>query len=235
MATRNGERYIRRQLESILTQLKPDDELVISDDSSTDGTIGIIKSFRDPRIRLFEGNAFFNPIFNFEHAIRQATGNVIVLSDQDDIWLENKAAVIREKFEGKLDAVHTVVLDGCIIDERENVISGSLFRHMKAGRGILKNIYDNTYKGCCMAFTRSLLRYALPFPKGIPMHDMWLGLLSELFGTVDFVEVTTMKHRRHANNVSSIYLRLDVPRQVKRRILLAYFLLRRFFEGKRKS
>jgi glycosyltransferase involved in cell wall biosynthesis len=90
MATHNGARFIRRQLETILTQLAPGDEVVISDDSSTDGTLEIIDSFDDPRIRLFTGNTFFGPIFNFENALRKAMGEIIVLADQDDIWLDGK-------------------------------------------------------------------------------------------------------------------------------------------------
>lgn len=68
MATHNGERFIRHQLESILCQLSADDELIISDDSSTDGTVGIINGFGDSRIRLFRDNTFYSPIFNFENA-----------------------------------------------------------------------------------------------------------------------------------------------------------------------
>ncbi|MHB9097317.1 MAG: glycosyltransferase, partial [Syntrophales bacterium] len=98
MATHNGERFIRRQMETILTQLAPDDEVVISDDSSTDGTLEIVRSFADSRIRLFVGNTFFSPTFNFESALRQARGDIIVLADQDDIWLDNKVMVVREKF-----------------------------------------------------------------------------------------------------------------------------------------
>jgi glycosyltransferase involved in cell wall biosynthesis len=62
MATYNGEKYIRSQLDSILHQLAPDDELVVSDDSSTDGTVGIIRDFTDQRIRLLENNTFYSPI-----------------------------------------------------------------------------------------------------------------------------------------------------------------------------
>ena len=180
MATYNGEKYIRRQLESILVQLSPNDEVVISDDSSTDGTVGIIKGFSDPRIRLFENNAFFSPIFNIENALKKASGKIIVLSDQDDIWLDNKIAIIRREFPDGQAGIRLIVLDGRIIDEREAVMHDSIFRRINSGKGLLKNIYDNTYMGCCMAFRRDLLNIALPFPKNIPMHDMWLGLLAEL-------------------------------------------------------
>ncbi len=85
LASYNGEKYIAEQLESILKQLGERDELIISDDSSTDQTLAIIDRFHDRRLRVFPGNSFYNPIFNFENALKQATGEVIALSDQDDV------------------------------------------------------------------------------------------------------------------------------------------------------
>ena len=78
MATRNGEEYLQDQLDSILQQLGHDDELVISDDSSNDGTVDLVKSFADPRIRLLPDNTFYNPIYNFENAIKHAEGDILI-------------------------------------------------------------------------------------------------------------------------------------------------------------
>ncbi len=88
MATHNGGRYLRQQLESILRQLGPDDEVVISDDSSTDNTLAIINCFADPRICTLTNNTFSSPIFNFENALKHATGEIIVLSDQAHAGLQ---------------------------------------------------------------------------------------------------------------------------------------------------
>ena len=99
MATYNGGKYIKEQIDSILLQLKEEDELVISDDGSIDDTVQIIKSYSDPRIRLFfhlkpsDQNEWSKPALissNFENALRRAKGDFIFLSDQDDIWLPNK-------------------------------------------------------------------------------------------------------------------------------------------------
>ena len=90
LASYNGEKFIFDQISSIISQLAEKDELIISDDSSTDTTLSIIKGFNDHRIKLFPGNTFYNPVYNFENALKQSAGEVIVLSDQDDIWLENK-------------------------------------------------------------------------------------------------------------------------------------------------
>jgi len=231
MATRNGEKYIHEQLVSILKQLGPEDEVIISDDSSDDRTIEIVKAFGDTRIRLFGNNAF-NPFRNFENALKRATGEIVVLSDQDDIWLDNKIEVLREKFRQAANPIHLVVLDGQIIDANGNIIGESIFRKLNSGGGVLKNLYDNTYLGCCLAFSRKLLDVALPFPKRIPMHDMWLGMLAELFGTVEFVGAKTIQYRKHADSVTDFKRKFQPVTQIKRRMFLLGHLIGRFMERK---
>jgi glycosyltransferase involved in cell wall biosynthesis len=201
LASYNGEKFIGDQIESIVRQLGERDELIISDDSSSDNTLSIIHNFQDPRIHIFT-NKSYNPIFNFENAIRNSTGEVIVLSDQDDIWIENKLAIIREHFKNNLSKIHTVVLDGYVIDELGTISRESIFKWLASGKGIIKNIRKNTYMGCCMAFSRGLIEIAFPFPKRISMHDVWLGLLSEIFGTVEFIPLKTIKYRIHETNRS---------------------------------
>lgn len=233
MASFNGEAFIREQIASILPQLLENDEIVISDDSSTDDTLEAIKSFDDKRIRFLPGNTFHDPVRNFENAITRSKGDVIVLSDQDDVWLENKLDVIRQHFARPGRSIRTLVSDGYIIDENGVTREGSLFSSMRAGRfrnsksgkGVIRNIYDNTYMGCCMAFSRELLTVALPFPKGIPMHDSWLGLLSEIYGSVEFLPVKTMNYRLHQNNKS--LQRTDIGQKLRRRVSLIYHLSKR--------
>lgn len=225
IATYNGERFIAEQLASITAQLDDCDEVVISDDSSTDGTLSIVEGFRDRRITVLPGNAFHNPIYNIENAIKKSGGDVIVLSDQDDVWLENKLSVVRRWFSTDGPAVRTCVLDGCIIDENGCVLHDSIFAMLGMGAGIIKNLYRNTYMGACMAFSRPLLRVALPFPRGIPMHDSWLGLLSEIYGRVEFFPEKTIRYRRHPANRS--YRRFTVRQQITWRFLLAYHLVKR--------
>ena len=225
MATYNGERHIAEQLASIMPQLDGSDELVISDDSSTDGTVAIIEGLRDPRIRFFPGNSFHNPIYNIERALKQSKGDVIVLSDQDDVWLDNKLDAVRRWFSHKGPGVNTLVLDAGVIDGRGLLLADSIFDGLRSGAGIVKNLYRNTYMGCCMAFSRELLRVALPFPRRIPMHDSWLGLLSEMFGRVEFLPEKTIRYRRHQANRS--FMRFTVRQQITWRFLLAYHLARR--------
>lgn len=233
MATRNGERYLAEQLQTILAQLGPDDELVISDDSSTDRTVDIIKSFADPRIHLLENNTSYNPIFNAENALRQAKGDIIVLADQDDVWLDGKLGTVRERLGKARGRVRLLMMDGEIIDENDTVLAGSIFDSIGVRGGVLLNIYDNKYVGCCLAFTRELLDIALPFPKRIPMHDMWLGILAELFGNVEFVRVKTIRYRRHPETATSLKLQFLPWTQIKRRFFLTLALAKRWMECRR--
>jgi len=222
MATRNGEKYLHKQLTSILGQIGPGDEVVVSDDSSTDGTVDIIRDFDDPRIRLLENNTFYSPIYNFENALKHTSGEIIVLADQDDVWLGNKMEVIRQQLVDRRGRPALIVMDGYVIDGEGNRTGQTLFKRKTPKKSILANLFDNTFTGCTLAFTRKLLELALPFPAGIPMHDSWLGLLALRFGEVDIIETKTMEYRRHGVNVSRWQRNPLV--QIRWRACLAYHL-----------
>jgi glycosyltransferase involved in cell wall biosynthesis len=225
MATHNGEKFLSEQLASILIQLDSTDELIISDDSSTDGTLSIIAKFSDSRIKVIEGNTFFSPIYNIENAIKYSKGEIIVLSDQDDVWLDNRLSIIQKRFSSKKTKITTIVTNGQIIDEHGRIIHESIFDNLQVNKGVLKNLYRNTYMGCCMSFTRDLLKLALPFPPNIPMHDSWLGILSELYGTVEYVPDKTILYRLHPSNRS--FRKFTVKQQLRWRYYLAYHLFQR--------
>ena len=198
MATYNGEKYIKEQLDSILSQIGENDKLIISDDSSTDNTVQIIKSFKDNRIKIFENQKFKSPIFNFENALNNATGDIIVLSDQDDIWKANKIETIK-KYMHNYDLV---LSDADIIDEKGNILHKSFYKLNGSKNGFIKNIVKNSYLGCTMAFNKKILDKSLPFPKDLPMHDWWIGLISEMYGKTYFIEDKLINYRRHGNNAS---------------------------------
>jgi glycosyltransferase involved in cell wall biosynthesis len=195
MATYNGDKYIRAQLDSILCQLQEGDELVISDDSSSDGTIGIIQSIPDRRIRLYTGNTFRDPIQNFQHCLLLARGDYIFLADQDDLWMDGKY----EKMVSLLAGYDLVVSDSVVVDEELREIEPSFFRFFGSGEGVIKNIIRSSYYGSCMAFRRSLLEKALPFPQTKEIgHDLWIGLVAELTGKVLFYHEPLLLYRRHS-------------------------------------
>ncbi|MFA4957722.1 MAG: glycosyltransferase [Candidatus Methanoperedens sp.] len=198
MATYNGEKYIRKQLGSIVGQIGESDEIIISDDSSSDRTVEIIKTFEDKRIRLLENNRFHSSAYNFENALKNAAGDIIFLSDQDDIWLENKVKIMI----GLLQQYELVVSDCIIINENEDILQESFFKIRGSKKGLLNNLIKNSYMGCCMAFNRRILDIALPFPDNLPMHDMWIGMIGELYGKTYFCDQKLIKYRRHENSAS---------------------------------
>lgn len=231
MATCNGARFLRPQLDTILVQLEAGDELVISDDSSVDGTELIIADFAgsDSRVRSFVGQSFHNPALNFEFALGQARGDIIVLADQDDIWLPGKLNTVREHFCRESARPYLIVLDAQVIDEEGKEIFPSVLEKLCAGPGFWKNLYDNRYLGCCMAFSSDLLEKALPLPKNIPMHDIWLGQLCERVGKTAFIPVVTMKYRKHGASLTDFKIKFRPLLQIRRRITLAWNLLCRSY------
>ena len=101
-----------------------------------------------------------------------------------------------------LEKYDLVVCDAVLIDDKGSIIKDSFYKLRNSGPGFLKNLFKNTYLGCCMAFNRKILEKSLPFPPAIPMHDMWLGMIAELFGTTYFCNEKLTYYRRHASNAS---------------------------------
>ena len=204
MATYNGERFIKKQIDSILVNLKDNDELIISDDGSNDNTIAIIEEYKDERIKLIKGPRK-GVIKNFENAIKYANGDIIFLADQDDIWVENKVKKILNVFEGN-EEVTLVIHDNKVFDSETNkILIESFFKYRKSGSGIIKNIIKNTYIGCCIAFKKELKPYLENIPIDIEMHDQWIGVINEKkCGKSYFLPECLLFYRRHQNNVSSM-------------------------------
>lgn len=200
IATYNGEKFIAEQLTSILGQIAPNDEVIISDDGSTDSTCAIIESFGDQRITLLHNNAH-NFKHNFINALQHARGKYIFLSDQDDVWLPNKYEICCNY----LTQYDLVVTDNIITDTNLNTIHPSFFAFYKSGKGILKNAIRNTYFGACMAFRHDVLDLALPIPQTNEIgHDIWIGLVAEIVGTVYFIPQPLLLYRRHSQALTNL-------------------------------
>ncbi|MFH6603056.1 glycosyltransferase family 2 protein [Maribacter algicola] len=199
MATYNGASFIKEQLESILTNLADDDEVIISDDHSTDDTLKIVASFNDPRIKTHLNNPKNKGhIGNFGNAMKKASGAYIFLADQDDVWHPDRIAIVLEA----LQKNELVVCDCWVTDGKLQIINDSFYGIINAGSGFVKNWVKNTYLGCCMAFHRSIMEKALPFPKNIVSHDTWVGLMGEIYGTTVFIPQKLHYFRRHGTNFS---------------------------------
>ncbi len=222
MATYNGEKYIKKQIDTILENLQEDDELVISDDGSTDRTLDIIKSINDKRIKLIEGPKK-GLKKNFANAINNTTGEYIFLSDQDDIWFQNKVEKVYECFINN-DYI-LIQHDAIVVDSNNEVLFESFAEHRKVKNGIIKNLIKNSYHGCCMAFKKELVKEILPIPDNIYLHDQWIGMVAELNGKTYFINEKLMKYRRHGGNASS-FKHLPIKKMIDNRINYAKEILK---------
>jgi GT2 family glycosyltransferase len=198
LATYNGARYCRQLLDSVLPQLSPTDEIIVCDDGSSDATVSIIESYEDPRIRVYSNPSRLGVVRNFERALYLCSGDTVLLADQDDWWHPQKVARIQE---GLLKD-DMVISDAFIVDEQGNDTGHTLFERVVPRRGLLANLWKNSYVGCCMAFRRSLLEKALPFPACLPMHDSWIGLIAEATASATLLPDRLVYYRRHGANLS---------------------------------
>ena len=230
MATYNGEKYIKDQLSSILQQISDYDEIIISDDHSTDNTLDIVRNINDKRINLFinEGEKGFTS--NFENALKKATGDIIFLSDQDDIWLPEKTSTMVSY----LQEYDLVVADAKVTDESLNVTNESFFSIFNSGPGILKNLGYNTYYGYSIALRKRVLEKALPFPKNREVaFDIWLGFVGEIIGKVKFINKPLVLYRRSSNTVTTIK-KSDRPLLGKlyKRLVIFWYTAEFYFKNK---
>lgn len=231
MATYNGEKFIKRQIESILPQLSPNDELIISDDGSTDNTMEIIHEFHDLRIKTFQGpkKGF---VKNFENAVKNSSGDIIFLCDQDDYWYPNKVKTICNIFDKK-DCV-LVEHDAVVKDVKGNVLVPSFFAHRNAGTGVIKNVMKCSYHGCLIAFRSSLIKEIMPFPNHGCFHDQWIGIIADYTGKIYFCQDKLMDYIRHESNVSG-FKKLPLLKQIYMRLTVVYYMVKYLIRKKSKD
>ncbi len=227
MATYNGEKYIREQLDSILQQLHVDDEMIISDDGSSDATVRIIEEYKskDERICLLDG-PHNGLMANFENALKHCSGDLIFLADQDDVWSENKVHLVLEQFENP--NTHLVLHDACVMNEDlSEVLMPSFFEYRGSKPGVWHSFIKNSYMGCCMAFRRELVEKILPIPLELPMHDQWIGLISDYYyGKSVMLGEQLLLYRRH-EKAASDFGHNSVPIMIRNRIMIYQALRKR--------
>jgi glycosyltransferase involved in cell wall biosynthesis len=202
MATYNGKPYLAEQLSSVLAELLPDDELIIIDDDSQDGTLELLYSLKSPAVRIVRNLTNIGVFATFERGLLLSSKEIIFLCDQDDVWLSGKRAAFVAAFERDPRTL-VVVSDAQLIDASGSVTASSFMATRGGFRGdILSTLVRNRYLGCAMALRRELLIAALPIPRSVPMHDMWLGALGSILGRVHYISAPLMQYRRHGGNVS---------------------------------
>lgn len=195
IASYNGEKYIREQLLSILNQLSEGDEVIVSDDGSTDRTLDIIADMKDDRIKVVHHTTEHGYTKNFENALTYAKGDMIFLADQDDVWMDHKVKTVTEVLKKYPFAVHDTVMT----DENLNMTAPSQFERYHVKPGFWHTFVRNRYNGCCMAFTKEFLKKALPFPKNQKLcrHDYWLPYLAELHKEAYVIDEPLIYYRRY--------------------------------------
>lgn len=201
MATYNGGKYLKEQIGSILKQLGVTDELVISDDGSNDNTLALINSFNDRRIKIYNNECSKGVNGNFETALQKAIGDIIFLSDQDDIWMPNK---IQESLD-LLNDCDMIIHNAKIVDGKGFSNGSDYFSCLHKHTGFFWNLYEVRCLGCCMVFKRKVLRECLPFPKSIVGHDYWIGMYALSKFKVKFPSVQLICYRRHDDNFSTSF------------------------------
>jgi glycosyltransferase involved in cell wall biosynthesis len=235
MCTYNGARYVSQQLQSLERQRRLPDELVISDDASSDGTAKLIARYAESakfEVRIQQNPQNLGYIANFGQALAQATGDLIFLSDQDDVWAADKIERFMAAFAAHPDAL-LVYGDSELVDESLSPLGNTLWQLLAFDRSEQAKLlgpegFDlalrrgNLFCGCSMAIRKSFRDLLLPMPPGFP-HDLWIGTIAAALGRIALVEQPTMQYRQHAQQTSGRKLPGPLNRLKRRYDSLKYW------------
>ena len=195
LASYQGERFIGEQLDSILPQLAPEDEIVVSDDVSTDRTQEVITRRGDARIRVLANDLRVGYVANFQRAIQCCRGDTVFFCDQDDIWLPNKV----EMLDAALRTARCAASDAIVVDDRLETLHRSYFEWRGTRHFSRLSIYlKPPIIGATVACRRDYLETLLPFPAGVP-HDFWLTFNAACDNTLAVLQMPLILYRRHAD------------------------------------
>jgi len=216
LAAYNGARFIREQVDSILPQLRPDDEIVVVDDCSRDNTVEILERYADPRMTIHRNQRNGGHVYSFGRALSLATRDVVFMADQDDRWADGRVAAMLET----LNEAKVLLVSGntSYMDAEGRPIEYSATRLRKAdSRRHFMNVVGmftgrTGYYGCAMAMRRELLDLVLPIPAFVESHDLWISMGANLLRSNAHLEGDTLARRVHGENASilrrDLYMRL---------------------------
>lgn len=210
LATYNGEKYLREQMESLLTQKKVTTMIYVHDDFSTDGTKKIIEQVSSQfpnRVIMINSSHNLGVVKSYQFLLDNVDADFYLFSDQDDVWDENKVSeeiFLLKQFEGVPSLVYS---DLEIVDSKLNVLSQSMFRSMNVINTDKTSMLltQNVITGNTVAFNKALRNLIVNYFRMdddlILMHDGWLGLVSSIYGKIFFLNRPTVKYRQHESNV----------------------------------
>lgn len=219
LCTYNGEKFLPAQLDSILNQKLPVDEIVVCDDGSRDKTISILEDYAEKHpgiFRIHQNEVNLRSVRNFEKAITLCTGDFIFLSDQDDVWLPEKTQTIVQHF-SKNPNIEAVATNGYAINDagerlhRLSLWEGpTLLKKQGSSADYFRIITEmsNIATGASMAIRRRVVPALLPFPS-LPdyHHDEWIATYTAAQGTFDFLDEKLFEYREHdSQQVGGVFL-----------------------------
>lgn len=208
MATCNGAGYLQEQLDSFLAQTRRPDELVVSDDASTDATLDILSRFRENApfdVRIIRNSSNLGYAGNFSRALCETAGDLVFLSDQDDVWFPDKLETVEA---AATDSNSLVLMNDAVLTDQDLNEAGVT----KLGQIRSAGLSDSRFvMGSCAAIRRGFLDLVLPIPPDYPAHDGWIIRIAEGVGGRSLVEKPLQYYRRHGNNESPFIANRTAP------------------------
>ncbi len=214
LATYNGERFLREQIESILAQDYPALRVVARDDGSADGTRAILEEYemRDPRrFRvLAPGEPTGSAKGNFMRLLRASSAEYVCLADQDDLWKPDKVSKGMERMRSlesrNAGALPLLVFSDLeVVDDGLHMLQASFWRHQRINPANIHRfarlLTQNVVTGCTVMTNRPLAQLAVTMPAEAFMHDWWIALMACAYGDADFLREPTVLYRQHGGNL----------------------------------
>lgn len=214
MCTRNGSRFVRQQVASILDQTIPVSQLVVSDDASADDTVAVIRdvvaaSGADIELVVLSNVSPLGVTANFDQALRHCTGDLVALCDQDDEWLPDRIEEAVKHF-AERERMSLAFSDAVLIDQQGIQFASSLLRVLRVSAGEREALRRgealgvllrrNVATGATIMIRRSLASRATPFPQAW-VHDEWLAMVAALTGEAALIDAPLIRYRQHGDNV----------------------------------
>jgi glycosyltransferase involved in cell wall biosynthesis len=198
MATYNGEKYLREQVDSLLAQSYPTLEFIFVDDDSSDSSLAILQEYalQDERIRLVTNPANQGLLATFETGIRAAKGEMIALSDQDDVWMPEKISLLAGAI-----GLHSMIYADSALTDAAGIVTGKFSNrnHLCDYPTGLHYVFGTKAMGHAMLFKREIINIALPFPDFVG-HDFILGFAAAALHGVSYFPATLVNYRQHSSN-----------------------------------
>lgn len=203
MCTYNGEKYLKQQIDSILAQTYKNIEIIIVDDVSSDNTWQILEQYQqnNNNVFIYKNEKNLGYVKNFEEGLKKTKGELIAMSDQDDIWLPEKL----ELQEKNIDDAILIYHDSALVDKNGEYLHKNISSviNMYEGDNCLALIFDNCVSGHTILMKRELLNFIFPFSKDT-FHDGWIAFVALAIGKIKYLPNLLVQYRQHEKSITDI-------------------------------